>query len=416
MLHYTHFMSIFYYLEETYHNLRQHKLRSLLTGFGVFWGIFLLVILLGAGEGFRKGVFRQFSGYAQNTVRFWCGQGPGGKPILLTAPLLRQLENNVQGVQYATPSTGGYDAAWTSYKGEDYDQAAVKGVGISYHQVSQLVLDQGRFLNSRDETLARPVCVIGPDVRQALFKEESPVGKFLNVNGHYFQVIGTLDPDAAFNREEKRAVLIPLQAFQQVFNWGTEFWHFRIALQPGFDAQKVEQKVRTYLGEQLGFDPKDKRTLYVFNLGKEAQTFNNLFQGVRIFLWIVGSCMLLSGMVGVSNMMLVQVEERTQEIGIRKVVGASAQEILIMILSESVIISLLAGGLGMIAGLGSVYVINYVLDYWDPNQQLLIAHLEFNTFAALSALLLLVVAGGVAGIMPAKRATEILPVKALSKE
>ena len=409
-------MRAFYYLEETCENLRQHKLRSILTGFGVTWGILLLVILLGVGEGFYWGVFRQFAGYAQNSMWFWAGQRAAGDHALFTAPLLQKLPNSVPGIEYVTPVDQEFGAILLNDRGEDYNKASLKGVGVSYDQVGQLVLEKGRFLNSRDVALNRPVCVIGNDVQSTLFKREDPIGQFMSVDGYYFQVVGTLDKDAAFNRQEQRAVLIPWQTFQKTFNRGTEFGHFRVSLQPGAVAQAVENEVRIYLAEQLRFDQSDPRTLYVFNFGEQAQKFNELFQGVRLFLGVIGACMLLSGVVGVSNMMLVLVKERTQEIGIRKVLGASSQEILMMVLAESIFISLAAGTVGMLAGVGSIYVLNRVLDYIDPAQHLLIAHLAFKFSAAIAALLLLVIAGAMAGIMPAKRATSILPIEALNTE
>lgn len=408
-------MFALYYLEETYHNLRQNKLRSILTGLGVTWGIFLLVILLGVGEGFYHGVFRNFSGYAQNSIWFWNGQRASGDALLFTAPLLDKLQGRIASIKHITPVVWG-QSSLLNYMGEDYNKASVKGVGTSYDQVGQLVLEKGRFLNHRDSTYSRPVCVIGNDVQSTLFKREDPIGKFINVNGYYFQVIGSLDKEATFNREEQRSVLIPLHTFYKTFNWGAEFWHFRISLQPEAIAQVVEEQVRTYLAEQLCFDKTDRRTLYAANFGKQAQTFNKLFHGVRIFLWTVGLCMLLSGVMGVSNMILVLVKERTQEIGIRKVLGASSQEILMMILSESIFISLTSGIVGMLAGIGSIYGINRILDYIDPTQSLLLAHLEFKFSAAIAALLILVLAGAIAGIMPAKRATAILPIKALNTE
>ncbi len=406
----------FHYLEEAYQNLRQHKLRSILTGFGVTWGIFLLVVLLGAGEGFYQGVFRKFSGYAQNSMWFWGGRRAAGQRVTFTAPLLEKLKRNVAGIKHVSPVAGGYQRGFLSYQGEDYSQASVKGVGISYDQVNQLVVGEGRFLNVRDELSTRPICVIGHDVRSTLFKKEDPIGQFMSVNGCYFQVVGTLDQEAPFNRDEQKSVLIPLQTFHKTFNWGAEFFHFRILLQPGAVSQAVEDKVRTYLSEQLCLRKLDTKTLYVFNLSKQAQNFEGLFRGVRTFLWVIGACMLLSGVVGVSNMMLVIVKERTQEIGIRKVLGATSKEILMMILSESIVISLIAGIVGMLAGIGSLYLINRILDHIDLTQSLLIAHLVFKFHAAIVALLILIIAGAIAGMMPARKATAILPIKALNTE
>jgi putative ABC transport system permease protein len=244
--------------------------------------------------------------------------------------------------------------------GEDYNQATIQGVDASYAQIIQLVLKEGRFLNQRDEAAARPVCVIGHDIQHILFKKEDPIGKFISVGGHYFRVVGTLDEEAAINRGEQKSVFTSFQALCKTFNRSAECYEFRISLHPEAVAQTVEQEVRTYLAKQLCFDKKDAKALYVFNFGKETQKFNDLFGGIRTFLWAVGACLLLSGVMGVSNMVLVSVKERTQEIGIRKVLGASAKEILLMILSESIVISLTSGLVGMAAGMGSLYMLNRV--------------------------------------------------------
>ena len=346
----------------------------------------------------------------------WGGQRAAGDAVLFSTPLLHKVQHSIAGIQHITPVDRGYQPFLLRYMGEAYNQATVQGVGVSYAQISQLVLKRGRFFNHRDEAAARPVCVIGHDIQRILFKREDPIGKSISVGGHYFQVVGTLDKEAAINRGEQKYVLTPFQTMCTTFNRSAECQQFRVSLHPEAIAQTVEQKVRTYLAEQLCFDKSDSKALYALNFGKETQKFNDLFGGIRTFFWAIGVCLLLSGMMGVSNMVLVSVKERTQEIGIRKVLGASSKEILAMILSESVFISLTAGIVGMAAGIGSIYLLNRVLDYVDPAQNLLIAHLAFKLPAAMAALLLLVMAGALAGIIPAKKATAILPIKALTTE
>ena len=210
-------------------------------------------------------------------------------------------------------------------------------------------------------------------------------------------------------------VWVPIQWVQKIYGF-TEFWSFCASLQPGADAQAVEDQVRAYLAEQLRFDKTDAAALYIANTNKETKKFNALFNIIRLFLWIVGISMLLSGVVGVSNMMFVLVKERTQEIGIRKVIGASAQEILMMVMTEAVFISLVAGIIGMLAGVGSIHLLNRLLDYVDPMQQSTLGSLVFHPSAAIAALILLVIAGAIAGLLPARRATAILPIKALNSE
>ena len=407
-------MFYFDYFEETFQNLRQHKVRSVLTGFGVAWGIFILVLLLGVGEGCYHGVFRKFSRYAKNSVWFWGGQRASGRTVLFSVPLLHKMQHSIADIQYTTPVM--YKSGWLRYLGTDYSKASVQGIGANYAQISQLVLKRGRFLNGFDEATARPVCVIGHDVQRILFQREDHIGKFMSVSGYYLQVVGVLDKDAAINRGEQRSVHTPFPIFCGIFNSNLECSEFRISLQPDADAQNAERQVRSFLAQQLILDSSETEALYTFNFSKETQKFNELFQGIRLFLWMIGVCLLLSGVMGVSNMILVHVKERTQEIGIRKVLGASSREILAMIFSESIIISLTAGIVGMVTGMGVIYLLNKVLDYLDPTQRFLIAHLAFKLPEAIIGLLLLIVAGVVAGIVPAKKATNILPVQALNTE
>lgn len=405
-------MSIRYYLEESFANLRQNKLRSILTGFGVAWGIFLLVLLLGAGESLYNGAKRRFAKYAQNSIWVWCGQRSNGEQIFVTTPLLEEVKANVAGIEHIA---GVMDTSThLRYNGRDYS-ALLKGVGISYPSINQLVLGKGRFLNNRDGTLDRFVCVIGHKVQTTLFKHENPIGKFIDVNGHYFKVVGVLDKDASFNNRSQKAVLIALQTFQKVINWGLgdNFHEFMASLQPGVQGKIVEDALRAYLANQLHFEKAASRTLYVANFDKQAQNFNKFFNVIRLFLWMVGVSMLLSGIVGISNMMFVLVKERTQEIGIRKVIGASAREILLMVMTEAVFISLVAGIVGMLAGIGSIHLLNRLIDYINPS---MLGHLVFRPSAAMAALILLVIAGAIAGLMPARKATAILPIKALNSE
>ena len=400
-------MSIRYYLEESFANLRQNKLRSTLTGFGVAWGIFLLVLLLGAGESLYNGTSKRFSRYAENFIHFF-SRHP------CTTPLLDKLQANVEEIEHVAPYVGA-GSPKLRYQGESYSANYLQGVGIHYTQIMKLTLDEGRFFNYRDGALTRSVCVIGHEVKTTLFKKENPIGKFISIDGRYHQVIGTLDGDAAFNKDYQQEVFVPIQWIQKNYS-RTEFHTFFVSLKAGVSAQKVEEKVKAYLLEQFRVGKTESAKIYTYNNKKQVEEFNALFNVIRLFLWIVGICMLLSGIVGVSNMMFVLVKERTQEIGIRKVIGASAREILLMVMTEAVFISLVAGIIGMLAGVGSIHLLNQLMDYVGPMQKSSLGHLVFRPSAAIAALILLVVAGAVAGLMPARRATAILPIKALNSE
>jgi putative ABC transport system permease protein len=374
-----------------------------------------LIILLGVGEGFANGVFRDFARYAKNTIDCFGGYQSGRGPVLFTMPLLKQLQCNIADIRYITPVS--HSNCYLKYK-EKYLEVVVVTADVCYHRIAQLVLEKGRFPNDRDALLVQPVCVIGDDLQSFFFGKEDPIGKFVNVAGTYLQIVGTLAKDSSFNYGYRDRVLITSQAFARIYRADIldECNHFKILLQPEADAVSIENQMRSYLAKQLQLSSTDQNAIYIRNVNAQVKVFNKLFHNIRIFLWVISICILLNGGIGISNTMLLTVNERTQEIGIRKVLGASDKETLVMIMSESIFMSLTAGIVGMIGGIGTIHVLNSLLNYIDPNQNLIMGNLVFRLPVAIVALLLVVITGALAGIMPAKRATDILPVKALNTE
>lgn len=407
-------MSVVYYLEETYQNLKHHKLRSVLTGLGVTWGIFILVILLGAGEGFANGVMKRFSGFARNVITCYSGYTPERGWIQFKVSWLNQLRHNV-GIQYITPLS--YNTCDISHRGK-HQKKQVVSADVCYHKIAQLELKKGRFLNSQDAIYARPVCVIGDRIKNTFFKEEDPIGKFIEVRGTYLQVVGVLDKDAPLNSKDQDHVLIPFQTFARLYNPDilNMCYEFKILLHPRADSKRTEKEVRAYLNEHLQLTDSDTDAIRIWNVNAIVNLHHKLFRNIRLFLWVIGIFILLNGILGISNMMLVAVHERTQELGIRKVLGASARETRIMVLTEAICISLISGMVGMVAGMGVIHVLNGILDYMHHGPNVMMDHLVFRLPVALAALFLLVIAGAIAGIVPAKRAMAILPIQALNTE
>lgn len=411
--------SSYHVFKESLQNLRAYKLRSLLTGFGVVWGIFILVILLSVGEGFYNGVFEKFKGYAHNVLWCWGRESQEGERIRFSLSALRSLERSVPDVQYAVPvvNFGRSNAMYSQYGTRFYGD--LKGTQAYYQQAGLLEIVKGRFLNSRDEALARTVCVIGHQLCEALFGDRDPIGEIVTVEGVCFRVVGVFDKDALGNRDVHSSLVTPIQTLSNTTNPGVQdhFGHFQASMRSDArDPEQVEQAVRAHLASQLGFKSTDKEAVHFFNLSQRMQSFHSLFHSIRVFLWGVGLCILLSGVVGVGNMMLVVVKERTPEIAIRKVLGASTRDILGMILAEAVCISVLSGIIGMSMGYVCIALGNTLLEHIDPKQELLLGHLEFKPSAAVAALAILTSAGVLAGILPARRATAILPIKALNSE
>ena len=408
-------MSVAYYLEETYQNLKHHKLRSILTGVGVTWGIFILVILLGAGEGFANGVMRRLSGFARNVITCYGHYSPERGKAQFKIPWIYQLRHNIPGIQYVTP------VAWidctVSYQ-KKHKQKRITSADVCYHRIAQLGLGKGRFFNDRDALFARPVCVIGDRVNNDFFKDQDSLGRFLNVQGTLMQVVGILDKDAPLNNEYQDHVLVLYQVFARLNTPALldKCYMFKVLLEPEADAKHVEKGIKIDLAKKLQLSSSETDDFFMRNVNAIVDVHQKLFRNIRMFLWLIGILILLNGIVGVSNMMLVAVHERTQELGIRKILGASARETRTMILSESICISLVSGIIGIACGMAVIYMLNGILDYVDPGQTAMMAHLSFKLPVALAALGLVVMAGALAGIVPARRAMAVLPIKALQTE
>lgn len=408
---------IFHYVEETFQTLKQHKARNVLTGFGVAWALFIFVLLAGLGEGVEKGFSKKFAGYVQNSMKIICWNFQNGFRGF-TQEVVGNISKVVHGVKAASPEVHGWSTETIFYKGREFGNATIWGVSACYAEVSKLELSPGgRFINERDEALNRPVCVIGSAVKDILFWNEDPVGRYIDVNGTFLQVIGMLEPGVTFNEAAKDRVIVPAETGRILFGWPFFFYReILVLLKPKVNSLDVEKELKDYLSKCTKFDPNDPKTHFVANISKQVNDFNNMFLTIRLILLLVGLCLLLSGVVGISNMMLMTVRERTKEIGIRKVIGAKSREIMFMIISETIIISLISGSVGMLAGLASIFGLNKILEQVNQGGKVLIAPMEFHWPLALGALVVLVIAGGLAGVAPARRATAILPIKALNAE
>lgn len=411
-----------YHFQETLQTLKEHKGRNILTGFGVAWGIFILILLLSAGEGLQSGISRIFSGYAQNSMWLYGGQSSiiqegsvEGKPIVFSKTLLDNITARFKEIECISPEVTNPKNSFISFKDKSY-VAPIKGVGSSYFNIKLLQLADGRLFNLLDEKTERPVCIIGDNMKEVLFKNENPLGNYINISGNWFKVIGILSKGSMFSENEQRSVFISYNCFQKHFSGGLEFNVFGILLKNNTNTEIFERKLKNYLSRSLDFDKLDNKALYILNFNEQVKVFNKLFTGIKIFLWFIGICLLLSGIVGIGNMMLVIVKERTKEIGIRKAIGATPNEILMMILMESVVITTLSGLGGMLIGFGLVGIINWIIHSFNNKKDSLIDSLNINIPMALGALVILILSGCIAGFIPAKKATEIMPLEALNKE
>jgi len=403
--------------QEIFNTISKNKLRTMLTGFSVAWGIFMLVILLGSGYGLENGVKREFQGDAVNYITI--NSGVMSKPYKGMKPGRRiefknedhDVLSTMDNIDHSSTRTRIFQNDLLSYKNE-YGNFEVFAISPEYRFVESLTMKSGRFLNKNDMDDFRKVVVLGRLVYEALFKGgEEAVDKYIKLSGVPFKVIGVYN-DPGSDRDLLR-VYIPISTAQKVFNMGEMIRSVHFNLEGGTveESNALIEEAKSTLSARHKFDPTDRRALFIYNSIEEYQRFMSLFAGIRLFIWIIGAGTIISGIVGVSNIMMIVVKERTKEIGIRKALGATPFSIISLILQESVLITALAGYIGLVVGVGLLELMGKFLPAMDY-----FANPEINMTVAIVATLLLVVSGAIAGFVPARKAAAVRPVIALKDE
>ncbi len=403
--------------QEIFSTINKNKLRTFLTGFSVAWGIFMLIILLGSGQGLQNGVQHQFANDATNslwiyqglTTKPYQGMNAGRKIQFTNADYIRTKNldsriNHISGRSRVGSKT-------ISYK-NNYGSYSIRAVDPAHRFIENTIITKGRFLNRMDLEHFSKVVVIGNAVDKDLFKHgANPIGKYVKIGDIPFEVIGVFK--AAGGNGEIRKVFIPVSTAQRVFNGGNRLDQIAFTVGNATLAQtkQIEKEVRYEFARAHHFDPADRRAIHISNNLADYEKVMNLFLGIRIFIWIIGIGTIIAGIVGVSNIMMIVVKERTKEIGIRKALGATPRSIIGLILLESVVITSLAGYLGLMAGVGLLELVN---KYMPPTD--FFRNPQANLSIALIAMALLVIAGAIAGFIPAKNAASIKPIDALRDE
>ncbi len=407
--------------QEIYFTIKQNKLRTFLTAFSVSWGIFMLVILLGAGNGLENGVKYQFRDVATNSIWVMPGQTSipykgmkSGRQIHLTNEDYKSIHNSIPEIDHMS---GRYyvNGEFTVRYRDKYSSFDLLGCspGHMYIENQQVVL--GRFIDNFDMDNKRKVAAIGVDVRDILFGEENPIGKYIDIGGIQFKVIGVYD-DAGGGNEVKR-IFIPLSTAQLAYN-GSNRMHqmmFTVGNASLKESKNIVNDVKDILIKKYKFSPDDNRAVFIWNNVEQFQKFMDLFAGIRLFLWIVGIGTIVAGIVGVSNIMLIVVKERTREIGIRKALGATPSSIIRLFLQESVVITFLAGYIGLLGGIGIIQGLNYLMHAMNIDAEYF-RNPQVQIYVAVGAMLLLVIAGLLAGYIPAKKGASVNPIEALRDE
>jgi len=412
--------------QEIFATIRKNKLRTFLTMFGVFWGIFMLMILMGSGNGLENGVKENFAGWATNAGFLWSNRTTmpyegmqAGRYINFDNRDREALLNEIDGIEYLAPRLNLH--SWNSGNNISHNEKSgsfrVTGDYPEYQKIQIVDMAMGRHINKKDIENRRKVAVIGNYVRKVLFEEEEPIGNYIKINGIYFQVVGVFKSKRRSEQAERdeQSIFIPFTTFQQAFNAGNRIHWFAYTAKSNTSVTEVETKMYQVLKERHKIHPDDNNALGGENLEEEFGQITRLFNGIDIFVWIVGIGTLLAGVIGVSNIMLIIVKERTKEIGIRKSIGATPGSIVGMIIHESVFITLIAGYIGLVLGNLLIATISHLIESSGADTGMF-KNPEINLNTALLSLFVLVITGILAGLIPARKASKVDPIIALHSE
>ena len=406
--------------------LTSNVFRTILTAFGVFWGIYILIILLAAGKGLENGVKQDFGDMATNTMFMWT-QGiskpykglPKGRRFTYRIDDVVAIKNNVQNLRFVSPRNqlGGFGGANNVVKGLNSGAFNVYGDYPEIIKQEPMTITAGRFINYNDINDNRKIAVIGEGVQKELYeKEEDPLNSYIKINGVNFTVVGTYKKKSndGDGEEGQKQIFVPFTAFSQAFNRGDRVGWMAITANDGSSITSLKEQVFDVIKERHTIHPDDKRAIGHFDLYAEFSKIEGLFTAVQAVSFIVGILVLLSGIIGISNIMLIVVKERTKEIGIRRALGATPWSIKGQILLESIVLTIISGMVGIIFGTFTIYGLNAILEASGPVD--MFANPSVNLGVILVALTILIFAGLLAGFIPAQNAIRIKPVEALRTE
>ena len=401
--------------------LTRNKSRSFLTGFGVFWGVFMLVALIGGGQGIKELLSKNFEGFATNSAMVWAQPTTKaykgfrkGRMWNMEYKDVARLKSRIPELDVVSPvlfSSGG-----TAYFGDRKTTVGINGVQADYQRVSEPKMRYGRYLNDMDVAQRRKVCVIQKKTYKDLFPGGGdPCGNFIRVDSVYYQIVGVDYSTAegiSFGGESGTTMLLPISLMQQTYNMGQSVHLIALTGKKGVVMSTITDRIRETVARAHTVDPTDEQGVMVFNTEVLFQMVDALFRGVNFLIWLVGLGTLLAGAIGVSNIMMVTVRERTIEIGIRRAIGATPRMILSQIISESIVLTMVAGMSGILFGV----LILQMLELANTEDGILAAHFQVGFWTAISAALTIAAMGVLAGLAPAARAMSIKPVDAMRDE
>ena len=408
-------------LREIIHSIRQNKVRTFMSGFGIMWGIFILVLLLGVGKGVEYGVQDLLKSFASKSIFIWGGETSmkyknmqEGRQILFDKYLLEDIRRKFPEIKGLSPRT---TISKNAIYGKRNYYTTVTGITHEYWSFSNFKMIEGsRPFNVMDDKKARNVAIIGKKVATKLFLNDDPLDKLIDVGGIYYRVIGVMKNDDMVSQQAESEIFVPYPSFTRNIQDTPDIslFGFYLSDDTQISVTNFKKKIVSYLARNLRFDESDPNAVYVQALEEELDNINSIFTGISVFIWIVGACFLISGMVSVTNILFIVVKERTNEFGLRMAIGATPYHITIQVLLEALIITLASGLLGMFLGVGVLKLVNMVLA--ASGGMGLLKTTEIDMGIALLAVFIMVLSGIFAGTFPARKAAKIEPVAAMRYE
>lgn len=409
--------------QEIYATIKKNKLRTFLTSLGVGWGIFMLVIMLGAGNGLKNGVMNDFKGTATNSFFMWTqktskpykGMKPGRYFNFNNGDVQALTQLKELAVVSPQNQLGGWRGANSVVRGLKTGNYEVSGVYPNIAKINAIKITGGRFLNENDIREKRKVCVIGSRVSEELFKAgEKIIGDYIRINGVYFMVVGTTVPmsNGGEARQEAQRIVVPFSTFQKAFNYGDVVGWFAISTVPNAEVTVAESNVKALIRERHKIAPDDEQAIGSWNMDVQFKKMNGLFSGINMLIWFVGIGTLIAGVIGISNIMLIVVKERTREIGVKRALGATPFLVVSQIILESVFLTSFAGYFGLLIGIFLLEGVNKAIGPEVP----MFNNPTVDISVAVISLSVLIFCGALAGLIPARRAVSVNPVDALRAE
>ena len=408
--------------------LKKNRMRSFMTAFGVFWGIFMLIVMSGTGRALENGVMDGIKAFASNSAFFWTE--PTSKPYdgfqrgrrwNYKNTDIEYIRTHISDVEYLSPRLFGANTrdGDNTIRGKKTGAFNVFGDYPDFFKIDPWSPIKGRLINEIDIRQNRKVCNIGERVVEVMFdEEEDPIGEYIKINGVYFQVVGVVHAETRVNiggGRKEETIIIPFTTMQKTYNHGDVVHFFSVTSDPGVPVSKVETRLKELLKERHHIAPDDLQAIGSFNIEVEWKKYTGLFTGIQLLTWIVGIGTLLAGVIGVSNIMLVIIKERTQEIGVQRAIGATPGTIITHIVAESVFLTVMAGYIGLALGVGLLELLNMALEA-GAQDEVFFRNPEISFTMAVAALAVLVLSGIVAGLIPARRAVSIKPIDAIRDE